>query len=320
MAEAPDRIVAAAGTLPWRRRRGRLEVALVHRPRYDDWAWAKGKLDQGEIYPVAAVRETDEETGLVVRLGRPLPTATYRVVGNGLKEVRYWAAEVVGGHGRLENEIDEVLWLDTDAASQRLTYDRDRDQLRALVAADEDSALTTWPLALVRHAKATPRAAWDEDDQLRPLDRRGRDQAKDLVPLLASYGLTRLVSSPSTRCADTLEPYAAAVGTTIRLKPGLSEEGFESDPGRAIHHLTRLLERGTASALCSHGPVLPELVRVLGERVDDRRDEGKVAAAVVQGVMDEGMTKGEVLVVHVVGTGPDARIVSAERHHPRDTA
>ena len=63
----------AAGTLPWRRRRGQLQVALVHRPKYDDWSWAKGKLDPGEEWPAAAARETHEETALEVRLGRPLP-------------------------------------------------------------------------------------------------------------------------------------------------------------------------------------------------------------------------------------------------------
>ena len=72
-------VVLAAGTLPWRRRRGQLQVAVVHRPKYDDWSWPKGKLDPGETFPVAAARETAEETGLVVRLGRPLPTSTYHL-------------------------------------------------------------------------------------------------------------------------------------------------------------------------------------------------------------------------------------------------
>ena len=67
--------IPAAGTVPWRLRDGTLEVALVHRPRYDDWSWAKGKLDADEDWAVAAVRETDEETGLLVRLGPPLPEA-----------------------------------------------------------------------------------------------------------------------------------------------------------------------------------------------------------------------------------------------------
>ena len=144
--------VLAAGTLPWRRRRGRLQVALVHRPRYDDWSWAKGKLDRGETFPVAGVRETLEETGLRVRLGHPLPTTTYTVAsgsGRAVKEVRYWAAEVTGGDGGLVHEIDEVAWLEADEALERLTYAHDRAQMDALVAADATGTLTTWPLSLI---------------------------------------------------------------------------------------------------------------------------------------------------------------------------
>jgi 8-oxo-dGTP pyrophosphatase MutT (NUDIX family) len=103
-------VVRAAGVLPWRRKKGRLQVALVHRPRYDDWSWAKGKLDPGEEWPVAAARETDEETGLRVALGVPLPDSRYMLLGRDgtpdEKVVRYWAARVVGGKGRLVNEID----------------------------------------------------------------------------------------------------------------------------------------------------------------------------------------------------------------------
>ena len=72
--------IPAAGTIPWRIRRGELQVALIHRPRYRDWSWPKGKVDPGEDWPVTAVRETREETGLQARLGIPLPDATYTVM------------------------------------------------------------------------------------------------------------------------------------------------------------------------------------------------------------------------------------------------
>ncbi|CAM4154518.1 NUDIX hydrolase [Janibacter anophelis] len=313
--------VLAAGTLPWRRRRGRLQVALVHRPRYDDWSWAKGKLDRGETFPVAGVRETLEETGLRVRLGHPLPTTTYTVAsgsGRAVKEVRYWAAEVTGGDGGLVHEIDEVAWLEADEALERLTYAHDRAQMDALVAADATGTLTTWPLAILRHAKARPRSSWDDDDWLRPLDDQGRAQAADLVPLLAGYGIERLVSSPSTRASDTLAPYATATGGRLRLKPGLSEEGYAQDPSRAGHHLDRLLERGVPACLCSHGPVLPDLVNRLLARVDPRLAPGLVARSVIEDVASSGLAKGEVLVAHIVGTGDGARVVAAERHHPLD--
>ena len=133
------------------------------------------------------------------------------------KQVRYWAAEVVGGKGRLLNEIDEVAWLDVLTAHDKLDYARDRDQLRAVVRADAAGRLTTWPLAVIRHAKARPRGSWTPPDPERPLDERGQAQAEAIVPLLAAYGVTRLVSSSSVRCADTLRPYAAAAGLPLRL-------------------------------------------------------------------------------------------------------
>jgi 8-oxo-(d)GTP phosphatase len=195
-------VVAAAGALPWRRRRGKLQVALVHRPRYDDWSWAKGKLDPGEEWPVAAVREVFEETGFHVRLGRPLPTSRYTVAdstGRGVpKEVRYWAAEVVGGDGSLLHEIDEVVWLNVRDAADRLSYDRDREPLDALIQAYRDGTLTTWPLVIVRHANAYDRATWTEPDPLRPLDDSGRERADALVPILAAYGVKRVVTSPQS--------------------------------------------------------------------------------------------------------------------------
>lgn len=313
--------VLAAGTLPWRRRRGRLQIALVHRPRYDDWSWAKGKLDPGETFPVAAARETLEETGLRVRLGHPLPTTTYTVAsksGPAVKEVRYWAAEVTGGDGGLVHEVDEVAWLEAGEALSRLTYPHDVAQVEALMAADARGTLSTWPLAVVRHARAHPRSSWTDDDWLRPLDDRGREQAADLVPLLAGYGIERLVSSPSTRATDTLAPYATASGERLRLKPGLSEEGHAADPAKARHHLGRLLERGVPAALCSHGPVLPDLVALLLERSDPSLAPGLVGRSVIEDALTTGLAKGEVLLVHVVGTGDEARIIAAERHHPRD--
>ncbi|MFC8502159.1 NUDIX domain-containing protein [Pedococcus sp. NPDC057267] len=312
--------IPAAGTLPWRRRRGQLEVALVHRPKYDDWSWAKGKLDPGEPWPVAAVRETAEETSLEVGLGRPLPGATYTVLdGDGqpaTKEVRYWAAEATRPPGPLTNEVDEVRWLDVVAASDRLDYARDRDQLRALVRADKAGTLTTWPLALVRHAHAVGRGSWTGQDPLRPLSPAGRDRAAQLAALLAAYAVRRLVSSPSVRCTDTVRPYAALRGIPLRTKDGLSEEGYEADPTRAGRHLERLLERGVPSALCSHGPVLPDLLARLRERVDATEPDAGATGEALGRAAAEKMAKGEVLVVHLAGTGVGAQVVAVERHLP----
>jgi 8-oxo-dGTP pyrophosphatase MutT (NUDIX family)/phosphohistidine phosphatase SixA len=307
-------MIPAAGALPWRRRRGALQVAMVHRPRYGDWAWAKGKLESDEQWPVAAVREVFEETGFHVRLGRTLPTSEYAVPDQAgqptTKECRYWAAEVVGGDGALVNEIDEVDWLDVPAAAARLSYARDHDQLRALEEADRVGTLTTWPLVVIRHARSRPRSSWSKADPLRPLNPRGRARAEALIPILAAYGVTRVVTSPSVRCLDTVLPYAVASGKRARLKAGLSEEGFAEQPDRAPYHLTRLLERGHAAVVCSHGPVLPVLLEQLAGIAHSDPSAQATLSAVAQG----GMGKGEALVAHLVGTGDQARVVDVERY------
>lgn len=310
-------LITAAGTVPWRLREGALEVALVHRPKYDDWSWAKGKLDDGELPCVAAVRETQEETGLAVRLGVPLPLASYPVLdGEGApatKKVHYWAAEVVGGSGALEHEIDEVAWLEVKAAHDRLDYTRDQQQLLALVRAVREHALGTWPLVLVRHARARARSRWKGDDRLRPLDAAGRRQAQAIGPVLAAFGVTRLLSSSSVRCADTLAPYAAASGHQLVTRDSLSEEGYAAEPGKAPKHLGRLIERAEPAAMCTHGPVLPSLIRALRERVAPDHSGAERLVEALGAAADSNLNKGELLVVHLAGRGDEAQVVGLER-------
>ena len=106
-------------------------VALVHRPRYDDWTLPKGKLDLGESFEDAALREIEEETGLRARLVRELPATHYQVRGRP-KVVRYWLMEVESDPGFVVNdEVDELRWLEPAEARRLLTYDRDRDVLAA---------------------------------------------------------------------------------------------------------------------------------------------------------------------------------------------
>jgi 8-oxo-dGTP diphosphatase len=106
-------------------------VALVHRPRYDDWTLPKGKLDAGESFEEAALREIEEETGLRARLVRELPETHYEVRGRP-KVVRYWLMEVESDPGFVANdEVDELRWLEPAQASALLTYERDRDVLAA---------------------------------------------------------------------------------------------------------------------------------------------------------------------------------------------
>ena len=117
-----DRIEAAGGVVV---RDG--EVALVHRPRYDDWTLPKGKLDPGESFEQAAVREVEEETGLRAELVRELPATTYEVNGRP-KIVRYWLMEVADERPFASNdETDELRWVPVDEALRLLSYDRDRE-------------------------------------------------------------------------------------------------------------------------------------------------------------------------------------------------
>jgi 8-oxo-dGTP pyrophosphatase MutT (NUDIX family) len=103
------------------------EVALVHRPRYDDWTLPKGKLDAGESFEEAAVREVEEETGLRCTLVRELPSTEYNVKGRP-KVVRYWLMDPVADTGFVPNdETDELRWLPLNEALRLLTYDHDRE-------------------------------------------------------------------------------------------------------------------------------------------------------------------------------------------------
>ena len=107
-------------------------VAVVHRPKYEDWTLPKGKLDPGEDFEEAALREVEEETGLRCELGRELPSTHYRDSKDRPKVVRYWQMTPVAGEFEPNSEVDELRWLEPDEAARLLTYDRDREVLAAL--------------------------------------------------------------------------------------------------------------------------------------------------------------------------------------------
>ncbi|MET8678493.1 NUDIX hydrolase [Streptomyces sp. NPDC004647] len=129
--------IRAAGCVLWRRspHPEQIEIALVHRPKYDDWSHPKGKLKSREGPVQGALREVHEETGFDCVLGAALPTAYYPARGRP-KEVRYWAAEATDGHFVPNREVDRLTWLAPSAARLRLTHERDRalvdDLLNAL--------------------------------------------------------------------------------------------------------------------------------------------------------------------------------------------
>lgn len=249
------------------------QVLLVHRPRYDDWSFPKGKLDPGEHATTAAVREVAEETGLDVRLGPPLQAQRYRV-GPRMKTVHYWVGRVLGdgdvSRYAANDEIDRVVWCDVDEAAERLTYPHDRETLR-------ESALVrknTRALVLLRHGKAQARTAWSGPDTERPLATAGALQAQLVVPLLAAYDVARLVSSPSARCHATLAPYAEVTGLPVALAPEISEA--DHDPVAAAELVRAELAQRTGVVLCSHRPVLPDLLEAAGVPAGVRLDPGSL--------------------------------------------
>ena len=136
MTESRDKPVKAnifaAGAVLWRPAADDAphdaQVALVHRPRYDDWSFPKGKLDAGETAVVAAVREIEEETGFRSALGSSLGKVVYPVPGHRkLKRVDYWAARCLDGQFAPNDEVDELRWMTPDEAVERLSYDHDRE-------------------------------------------------------------------------------------------------------------------------------------------------------------------------------------------------
>lgn len=287
--------ILAGGTIVFDRDRGSApRLLLVHRPAYDDWTLPKGKLRTDEYLAACAQRETQEETGVAVRLGLPLGKISY-AVGGGDKEAHYWLARPGrSAKRRPDKEVDKVVWLSVKTALARMTYADERLMVdRALGLPD------TVPLLVVRHGKAMDRKNWGGRDQARPLNARGRKQSKALVPLLAAYGVGDLASSSSTRCVQTLKPYAKASGEEIENWAALSEEQAEAD-AKGVHRVMRRLvaraaDSGVPLAVCGHRPVLPAMLECLD-------------------VPAEPMKPGALLVAHL---DPGGRTVAVERHKPR---
>lgn len=250
----------AAGAVVWQRSQsGEIEVALVHRPRYDDWSLPKGKPHAGETLPTTAVREVAEETGHTVTLGARLGSTRY-LVRWGQKVAHYWAARPEGGSFSPSEEVDELRWLPVAKAADLLTHRHDRRLLECL---DGATAVTATVL-LVRHAEAGEREAWHGDDDLRPLTSAGEQQAEVLRKLLPLFGARRVYSAPPLRCRQTVEGVAADLGVPIITEPRLSEDGYLTDPAAGLARLIEIAaEPGGPAVVCSQGKVIPHLVRKL---------------------------------------------------------
>ena len=311
----PDRgkpaIIRAAGALLWRPGERGPEVAVVHRPRYDDWSFPKGKSLPGEHVLITAVREVAEETGVEIALGRRLSTAHYYVSDGKPKQVEYWAARpgarAAGAAAFVPNdEVDQLAWLPLTAAGDRLTYPHDLQVLSEFAAAPA----ATSALIMLRHASARNKKTWRNaghpDDLARPLTPLGQAQAKLLGQILSCYGPARVISSPAERCRATVEPYAAQTGGLVEPAPTLTpppddQDLAEAGPAEAAavrDLVTGLVTAEEPAVVCAHRENLPAMLRwaceTLGARVPAWRS----------------LRKGAFWVLHVA----EGRLIAAERH------
>ncbi|QPK81097.1 histidine phosphatase family protein [Schaalia sp. ZJ405] len=336
----PSRLVRAAGAVVWRfvdrqrvARPGEvidprdIEVLMVHRPKYKDWSWPKGKAELNEPITSAAVREVEEETGLPVILGAPLTTQRYRLGSGQTKEVLYWVGTLMpedpsdsGGaprrtrvpvHRAPSSEIDTNRWASPRKAESLLTRRGDRRLLSELLSRAQDGTLVTSTLMLARHAKAESRQSWLGDEASRPLSRLGVRQAFDLVDILSAFGIEKAYSSPWQRCAQTLAPWAGVAGLSVTEVPALTEWAVDSRPDDARDFIASMLTaHHVPSVICVHRPTIPVCLAPL---ID-------AAPASIHAHFPRSspwLRTAQVLVVHVALTQGEPRVLAVERHGTR---
>jgi 8-oxo-dGTP diphosphatase len=244
----------------WRQDGDRVLIAVVHRPRYEDWTLPKGKLHSGEHPLVAAVREVEEETGAQVEVGRRLPSVEYPFGADATKRVSYWAMRYRSGEHVAGDEVDLLRWATVAEATQQLSYPVDRSVLADFARLPTN----TKTLLLLRHAKAGKRSAFCGDDRLRPLDKAGRLQARQAVPVLAAFNPRRVLAADLVRCEQSVQPLADHLGLPVLGAPTLSDEAYSKDPDAGLATVGQLLDQPGTTVICSQGETIPALLEQLG--------------------------------------------------------
>lgn len=260
-----NRPTLAAGAVLWRgeiEHPEDIEVAVIHRPHYDDWSLAKGKVDPGESIPTTAAREILEETGFDIRLGKLIGKVTYPVLDR-TKVVYYWTAQVLGGEFTPNDEVDEIRWLSVEDAMELLSYQVDTEVLAK--AAKRFRTATTTRVLYVRHAHAHGRQTWGGDDNKRPLDKKGRRQAEMLVPMLLPFKPTAIYSAVPDRCQTTALPLADELGLDVAVNRLFGDDAWRSDSEACKTRFTDVVAQGGVPVIVGQGTIIPEMVKWLSE-------------------------------------------------------
>ncbi|RKR75393.1 NUDIX hydrolase [Frondihabitans australicus] len=304
--------VVAAGAVCWRLVDGKVRVLLIHREHHHDVSLPKGKVDSGEATPETAVREIREETGYRVALGAPLGTAEYLLPGGRDKVVHYWAAEVddeafaAAGPFVPNDEVQLIEWVPLAKARAQLTYERDAEVLDRFADRVATDQARTFAIVALRHAKALSPGEWSGADATRPLAPAGRRQAKSIAPAIAAWAPQRIVSSTAARCLATVEPLSTRTHVGVKNTDDVSQDAYETGTDDVAGVVRKRLKKRVSAVVCSHGPVLPEVIRQVsaqtkgGHRLDLRRFSS--------------LGTGDYTVLHVsVG---DGTLVAVETHGP----
>jgi 8-oxo-dGTP pyrophosphatase MutT (NUDIX family) len=310
---APDTVLAA-GAVCWKiTKKGKLRILVVHRTQHRDVSLPKGKVEPGETLPETAVREIAEETGLLVALGTPLGIVEYALPTGRSKAVYYWAAQVdrhqiANSTFASNEEIENLTWMSIKKARSRLTYPHDVDIVERFVELAEQGRAATFAIVVVRHGKAVPRERWDGSDASRPLQQRGIAQSTSIAPGIAAFRPGELVSSSAVRCVSTLSETARLTGLEVTEAEAISQDAFEADGAHVDEWVGAQIGKLRSMVLCSHGPVLPQIVKAVARATSTVDFENLRRAAL--------LSTGEYAILHVSRDRPTTGVVAVEVHSP----
>jgi 8-oxo-(d)GTP phosphatase len=312
-APTPSTPVLAAGALCWRIVDGKVRILLVHRGDRADVSLPKGKVDPGETLPQTAVRELAEETGLAIHLGAPLGTVEYQLPNGREKVVYYWSAEIddatlARSTFSANSEIAALEWASMKRARATLSYPHDLDVLDRFDALLEAGHARTFAIVALRHGKAIAPEMWDGPDATRPLMQRGVDQAASIAAGIAAYAPQKLISSTATRCLSTIQPTADLLGLAVKATAAISQDAYEFGTSDVSRVVAKRLRKRTSVVLCSHGPVLPQIIDEVA------RLTGTAQLPALRSVAM--LSTGEYTVLHISSGDPTSGIVAMETHGP----